>query len=146
MVKIVLKEVNWTQPDNDTWDAVIMCIRKMMSIVADVEPEDEMDKLSQPEERMVLRFLIDFQNSGYAVKHIGLDPLMLVLECRTLDSLDKLVDENRSGNLAYQLEECFSKLLPTKLKISMILLETDISILEYKFCRRKLGKERKWWL
>lgn len=106
-----------------------------------MDPNDEIDKLSPADENIVLQFLVGFQKTGCVVKHVGQDPLLLMLECPTLDSLNKLVHENKSDNLAAQLENCLSSPLATKLNISKVLLKTEISIHEFKLCKRKLCNE-----
>lgn len=135
-VKIVLKEVHGADSDKD---AVGVRIWEIMSYtVEDTEPGDEIKRLSPADERTVLRFLIDCANNGYAVKQVLFDPLVLNLGCFAAASLDKLVEENTSGNLADQLEVCLSKPLAREMGISMIILETKISPPEYKLCKRKL--------
>lgn len=143
-VKIIIKEVNCAKPDIKTHEAVELCVWQSLScIVEDVDPEDTTERLNPTEERMVLKFLLDFQNQGYTVKHVGFEPLVLNIECLTTASLDKLTKENSSGNLAEQLEVCLLQIISRKLDISELLLETKISIHEYKLCKRKLNKEGK---
>lgn len=133
-VTVIIRE-----PVKDTQIALILLFWRSLSyIVEDVEPEE---KLSRAEERAVHKFLIDFQNNGYTIKSVVLCPLILNLECFSTAALNKLVKENTSGNLAKQLEDCFSTFLKKKMGISMILLETKITDDEYKLCRRKLAKE-----
>lgn len=120
------------------------CIFNSLSyIVADVDPDDELDRLGHVEERVVLRFLIDFQScySGCTVKSVGIEPLVLNIDCSTIDSLNRLTEENKSGNLADQLETCLSRILVKKMDIWQLFLETEISPLQYKLCKRILGKE-----
>lgn len=138
-VKIIISK---TEPGNARHNDVGLCIWKSLSyIVKNMDPNDEIDRLSTADENRVLRFLTDFHNTGCTVKHVVQEPLLLILECPTLDSLNKLVYENKSDNLAAQLENCLSSPLATKLNISNVFLKTDISIDEFKLCKRKLGNE-----
>lgn len=144
-MQIIVEKVNGTKPDTDTRRQVELSIWKSLSyIVANMEPEDEMERLTPDEERTVKQLLEGFQKSGFTVKHLGENPLVLSLECWSPSSLDNFFYQSKQGYLADQIDECLSPILATKMRLSGILLVTHISNHEYKLFHRKLAKDGRW--
>lgn len=133
----------WENPDEHTKNKLEKYMWRTLShILTKVQPESDLDQLDHHGENKILRFLMDFQTNGREVKHVGLEPVLFIVQCGNPESLRQLMEMNEDGSLAEKLEESLTTTaLFSKIGISELTLETDMSELECKLCDRILNNK-----
>lgn len=150
-VKVFIDEVCkgngiWDKPDDHTRIELEKYMWTTLShILTKMKPESDMEQLDRDDENKILRFLMEFQTNGREVKHVGLQPVLFIVQCVTPDSLRELMEmteDDKDDSLAAKLEESLTtKTLLSKTGITGLILNTDISELEYKLCDRILNNK-----
>lgn len=147
-VKVHIDEVShgygiWNKPCDATKTELEKYMWTTLShMLTKVQPESVLDQLGREDENKVYEFLVDFQTNGREVKHVGLEPVLFIVQCLTPESLRQLMEMTEDGSLAAKLEESLTTTtLLSKMGISELTLKTYISGLEWKLCDRILNNK-----
>lgn len=141
--QVCKEDGNWDKPDDYTQTELEKYMWMTLShILTKVQPESDLNELSRDDENKILRFLLDFQVNGREIKHVGLEPVLFIVQCLNPESLRQLMEMNKDGSLAVKLEDSLtSSTLLSQIGISELMLETCISELECKLCDRILNNK-----